>query len=62
MTTPDARRWVIHIDDDAYVFPEGTTREHAASVLEEAKRVYLRELLLGQLRERARLTAILGGS
>lgn len=42
-------RFRVRIGDDIYEFPEGTTREEAQSVLDEAKVRYLRQILIGQL-------------
>lgn len=35
-------RWRIRIGDELYEFPEGTTREEAQAVLDEAKKQYLK--------------------
>jgi hypothetical protein len=43
---PRAIRYRVRISDDLVLeFPEGTTREEAESVLEEAKRRYLEEYI-----------------
>ncbi len=43
----------VRIGDDVYVFPPGTTREHAESVIEDAKLRYLRMLIVDMLARRA---------